>query len=326
MKLKRVVVTGATGFIGQHLVERLVAAGVEVVALVRAQKAGLWEHTLLWDTSMVAPDLSEFGEVDAIFHLAGKAHALSSGWQDEQEYFPVNIAGTRCLLEAAREARVQRFVFFSSVKATGEPVDRIVDETDQSLPESMYGRSKRMAEQLVLEGDYVPEPVILRLSMVYGPTQMGNLARMIEALRKGRFPPLPETDNKRSMVHVDDVVQAAILAAEKMEAVGQTYIVSDGIPYSTCQIYAWICEALEKPVPSWHVPIGVLKTLAKVGDGIGVLRGRRLMFDSDALDKLLGSAYYDSGKIERELGYKSSRNLQSALTEIVEYLSKKDIA
>lgn len=171
-----------------------------------------------------------------------------------------------------------------------------------------------------MEGGYVPEPVILRLSMVYGPTRKGNLPKMIEAIRRGRFPPLPETGNKRSMAHVDDVVQAAILAAEKAEAVGQTYIVTDGQAYSTRQIYESICEVLGKPVPSWHVPIGMLKTLAKVGDGIGILRGRRFMCDSDALDKLTGSAWYSQEKIERELGFSPKRRLRGSLAEIVHYL------
>jgi len=103
----------------------------------------------------------------------------------------------------------------------------------------------------------VPESVVLRLSMVYGPTRKGNLPRMIEAVTKGRFPPLPETGNKRSMVHVDDVVQAAMLAAERPESVGQTYVVTDGPPYSTRQIYECICEALGRDAPKWHVPIGM---------------------------------------------------------------------
>jgi len=260
--------------------------------------------------------------VDIIFHLAGKAHALSETRQDEDEYFRINVEGTRRLLEAAKAAGVRRFVFFSSVKAMGEGDDECQDELAVCHPEIPYGKSKLEAERLVLEGGYVPEPVVLRLSMVYGPTGKGNLPRMIESVRKGRFPPLPETGNKRSMVHVDDVVQAAILAAEKVEAAGQTYIVTDGIPYSTRQIYEWICHALEKPVPSWYVPIGMLKTLARVGDGIGAFQGRRFMFDSDALDKLLGSAYYSSGKIKRELGYKPVCDLRSTLSEMVHRLCK----
>ncbi|MDQ7010672.1 MAG: NAD-dependent epimerase/dehydratase family protein, partial [Mariprofundaceae bacterium] len=224
-----------------------------------------------------------------------------------------NTEGTRRLLEAAKAAGARRFVFFSSVKAMGEGGPGCLDETAGCRPETAYGKSKLAAERLVLEGGFVPEPVVLRLSMVYGPATKGNLPKMIEAVRKGRFPPLPETGNKRSMVHVDDVVAAALLAAEKPAAAGQTYIVTDGKAYSTRRMYEWVCEALDKPVPSWHIPVPALKALARMGDVIGRVRGRRFMFDSDALAKLTGSAWYDSGKICRELGFEAGIHLHEAL-------------
>jgi len=206
------------------------------------------------------------------------------------------------------------------VKAMGEGGPDCLDESVACHPETPYGRSKLAAERLVLEGGYVSEPVVLRLSMVYGPTDKGNLPRMIEAAMKGRFPPLLETDNKRSMVHVDDVIAAALLAAEKPEAAGQIYIVTDGETYSTRLIYEWICEALDKPVPSWSIPMPVLRGLARVGDGIGNLRGKRFMFDSAALEKLTGSAWYDAGKISRELGFEAGIHLHEALPDLVRFL------
>jgi len=318
---KRIGVAGATGFIGCTLCAALETRGVYVRALGRREVDGPWDTFVRTDLTQGVPADVVHG-VDTIFHLAGRAHALSETGQDEDEYFDINVEGTRKLLEAAKAAGVRRFVFFSSVKAMGEGGDKCLDELAACHPETPYGRSKLEAERLVLEGGYVPEPVVLRLSMVYGPTHKGNLPRMIEAVRRGRFPSLPETGNKRSMVHVDDVVQAAMLAAEKPEAAGQTYIVTDGTPYSTRQIYEWTCGALGKAIPHWEIPMPVLKGLAKIGDGIGRLRGHRFIFDSDALEKLAGSAWYSSEKIERGLGYKPGRNLQNALPEMIEYLHK----
>ena len=154
--------------------------------------------------------------------------------------------------------------------------------------------------------------------MVYGNTEKGNLPKMISAIRTGRFPPLPEMHNQRSMVHVDDVVQAAMLAAEHIAAAGQTYIVTDGNTYSTWEMYAWICKALQKPVPAWHLPFWALTLMARTGDMIGSVRWRRFVFGSDALEKLTDSAYYSSAKIEQQLGFKARRNFQEALP--VEYL------
>jgi len=320
MSPRLALITGASGFIGRVLCQQLREQGVQVRAGMRQVAEGPWDEVVLFDLATQKLPADALAGVDTVFHLGGKAHALSETRQDEEEYFRINTEGAGALLEAAKSAGVRRFVFISSVKAMGEGGDVCQDETVSCHPETPYGKSKLAAERLVLEGGYVPEPVVLRLSMVYGASRKGNLPRMIEAVAKGRFPPLPEVGNRRSMVHVEDVVQAALLAAGKPAAVGQTYIVTDGQGCSTRQLYEWICEALDKPVPAWTIPTGLLKVLAKVGDGFGRVRGRRFVFDSDALDKLIGSACYSSEKIERELGFCARQRLRSALPEVVAYL------
>lgn len=320
-----VLVSGATGFIGRVLCQQLREQCVQVRGGMRQVAEGPWDEVVLFDLATQQLPEDALAGVDTIFHLAGKAHALSETWQDEEEYFHINTEGTGALLEAAKSAGVRRFVFISSVKAMGEGGNVCQDESEVCRPETPYGRSKLAAERLVLEGGYVPEPVVLRLSMVYGSSRKGNLPRMIEAVAKGRFPPLPELSNRRSMVHVKDVVQAALLAAGKPAAVGQTYIVTDGQACSTRQMYEWICEALDKPVPAWTIPKSMLKVLAKVGDGIGRILGRRFLFDSDALDKLIGPACYSSEKIQRELGFRPMWDLRSALPEIVADLGLKRV-
>jgi nucleoside-diphosphate-sugar epimerase len=314
------LISGATGFIGRMLCQQLREQCVQVRGGMRHVVEGPWDEVVLFDLATQGLPEDALAGVDTVFHLAGKAHALCETRQDEEEYFRINTTGTGKLLEAAKGAGVRRFVFISSVKAMDEGGDACQNESEVCHPETPYGKSKLAAERLVLEGGYVPEPVVLRLSMVYGPSGKGNLFRMIEAVAKGRFPPLPELGNKRSMVHVEDVIRAALLAAEKPAAVGQTYIVTDGQFVSTRQMYDWICEALDKPVPAWTIPIGVLKVLAKVGDGIGGMRGRRFLIDSDALAKLMNSACYSSEKIQRELGFRPARDLRSALPEIVRNL------
>lgn len=318
-----VLVTGAAGFIGRVLCHQLCAQHVQIRAGMRLAAKGPWDEEVLFDLATQQFPRDSLIGVDTIFHLAGKAHALSETRQDEEEYFRINTEGTSTLLKAAKDAGVRRFVFISSVKAMGEGGKVCQDESEACYPETPYGRSKLAAERLVLEGDYVPESVVLRLSMVYGSSRKGNLPRMIEAAAKGHFPPLPEVGNQRSMVHVADVVQAALLAAEKPAAVGQTYIITDGQAYSTRQLYERICEALDRPVPTWTIPVGVLKMLARAGDGIGRVRGRRFLFDSDALDKLFSSACYSSEKIQQELGFKPAWDLRSALPEIVTSLGVK---
>jgi nucleoside-diphosphate-sugar epimerase len=313
--VKRAFITGASGFIGRALCTQLFQQGWHLRVLLRQPATGPWHETVIGSLDDPSGLLEN---IDVVFHLAGKAHALSESKQDSGEYFRINTEGTRKLLEAAKDAGVSRFVFFSSVKAMGEGVPDCLDESVSCLPETPYGKSKLEAEQQVLQGNYVPEPVVLRLTMVYGPDMKGNLPRMIKAVAKGQFPPIPDFGNKRSMVHVDDVVQAALLSATKPEASRQTYIVTDGQPCSTREMYEWICEALGKPVPVWHVPEIVLRGLAGLGDWVGKLRGRRFMFDRDSWNKLSGSSWYSSHKIKNELGFRPHHHLRDSLKDILQ--------
>ncbi len=313
------LVTGGSGFIGQALCLALRSKGCTVKTISRSNA----------DPDGIALDLTAldsypaelFKSIDTIFHLAGKAHALAENRQDELEYRQINTDATRKLLEAAQLAGVKRFIFFSSVKAVGDTTIQPMDESVTAPADTPYGLSKYAAEQLVLRGDYVPHPVVIRPSMVYGNSEKGNLPRMIQAVRRGLFPPLAESGNRRSMVHVQDLVDAALLAAENPVAAGQIYIVTDQQDYSTRQIYDAIRAALGKQPINWSIPLALLTTLAKFGDGFGQLANRRFPIDSDSLQKLTGSAWYSSDKIVSQLGFHPRHTLQEALPDIIRHLS-----
>lgn len=198
-----------------------------------------------------------------------------------------------------------------------------MDELCSAPPDTPYGQSKLAAEKLLLDGNYVPHPVALRPCLVYGPTPKGNLEKMIVAVKRGRFPPLPEIGNKRSMVHVDDVIAAALLAAEHPAAKGQVFIVADNEPFSTRQLFDWICMAAGRKVPRWTIPRWTLRLFGRVGDVIGHVRGRRFVFDSDALAKLTGSAWYSSAKLQRELGWKPRHTLRETMPEVLREVSRR---
>jgi nucleoside-diphosphate-sugar epimerase len=124
------------------------------------------------------------------------------------------------------------------------------------------------------------------------------------------------------MVHVEDVAQALMLSADKEEANGRVFIVTDGQSYTTRQIYEWICEALGRQIPSWRIPAGGLRAMARIGDGIGALTGRNFVFDSKTYDRLLGSSHYDSTRIRDTLGYAPRWDLPKALPGMIETVDK----
>lgn len=311
------LVTGASGFIGPSLCDRLKSTGWVVRAVMRRPAEGPWADAVQLDLGVqpIPPDL--LAGVDCIFHLAGKAHAVAEQGAGEDAYRIANVQSTLDLLAAARAAGVRGFVYFSSVKAIAEGGDGSEDPAKNWTPDTPYGRSKRAAEQAVLIGNAVPHPVVIRPALVYGPHPKGYLELMIRAVRAGWFPPLPESGKGRSMIHRDDLVAAALLCATDPRARGRAYVVTDGVPYSTRQIYALILKALGRPVPGWSLPIGVLALAARLGDGAERLFRRRLPLDSEVIDKLIGSALYDGNAIRHELGFEPQRTLDDSMAEMV---------
>jgi nucleoside-diphosphate-sugar epimerase len=319
----RALVTGAAGFIGRHLIQRLLRDGHSVRALLHASgRQDLWPvHVEIATGDVRDPQAMKTAAAgcEMVFHLAGKAHALTEAAGEEHSHHAINAEGTRNVIEGAVAGGAKVFVLFSSVKAMGEGGGRCVDESFDGAPETPYGRSKLEAERLVLDigrrsGLHV---ACLRLPLVYGPGTKGNLFRMIAAIDRGLFPPLPELGNRRSMVHVSNVVDAAMLAVDHPAARGRCYIVTDARAYSTRELYELICRALGKRIPQRSVPLGLLAAAGRAGDLVGRVFRRRMPFDSDAFQKLIGSAWYSSERIVRELGYHPLMSFEAALPEMI---------
>lgn len=279
------------------------------------------------DTSAFVADLADENAlftactgVESVFHCAGYAHAFASLSKDDSaKHWEVNFEGTRNLVEAAGRAGVKRFVFLSSVKAMAESSENCVDEDFTGKPETAYGQSKQAAEQAVLDAGrrYGMHVVNLRLAMVYGSGGRGNLERMGRLVQRRLFPPLPETGNHRSLVHVDDVVSAMRLVAADERANGRTYIVASHEAPSGHALYGALRQVQGLPPCCWSVPVAVLRLAARGGDGLEKLLGRRLPLDSEVLDRLLGSAWYSPIRIERELGWKAQVSLLEGLSEML---------
>lgn len=321
--MNKILVTGATGFIGSHLVKHLLAQQQSVRVLVRdLQKAA----ELPADVEVICADITQRQSVmgvcegiDTVFHLAGFAHAWSHDDQHlAEQHHIVNFIGSQYILTEALRAGVKRFVYFSSVKAVADH-DECVDENWQEMPSTPYGIAKRAAEELVLTlgEQHHMHVCVLRPALVYGPKWKGNLARMLHAIDRGIFLPIPETNNRRSMVSINDLARAAILVASDSRANGQTYFVTDGVDYSTRQLYELMLKSLDKPIPRWHIPYLAFKCLAKLGDGWQHICGWRAPFNGEALEKLFGSAQYSGLRICQELGFQPYDNLNLLLPAIV---------
>lgn len=318
--IAKILVTGATGFIGQALVKHLLSQSYRVRVLVRdpAKVALLPAEVECYYGALEQPDSlrAACADIDTVFHLAGHAHA----WAEKdalasQKHRAINLQGTQALLAAAEAEAVQRFIYFSTIKAVADSTTAI-DESFEALPQSAYGLAKREAEACVLRSS-LAHVCVLRPTLVYGPGLKGNLASMLKAIDKGYFPPLPEVHNIRSMVSLNDLCRATLLAAQTPLANRRIYIVSDGVPYSTRALYDDMRRGLGLPVRTWSIPLGCLTALAYAGDIIGRYTQRRFVFDSQTLKKLLGSAHYRSNGIQHDLGFVAQESFSRLLPAMV---------
>jgi len=319
-------ITGGSGFIGARLIQTINTVA-SITVLSRKQSL----PDLCDSISVVQGNLAEqdsmpddmLTDIDCIIHLASHVHDVK-GLEIDDKHFTVTEDGTRYLIEKAVKSGVKAFIYVSSVKAMGESTLTLADEESVCRPESPYGHSKLAAERLVLEmgRKHDIHVCVIRLPMVYGTGNKGNLPRMIAQIDKNRFPPLPDIDNKRSMIHVDDVVQSILLALTKKAANGNVYIVNDGEYYSTYNIYLEIVKQLKGKAPFLRMPVFVFRMLAKTGDLLGRIKGRPFVFNSDVYRKLFDSAYYSSDKIQHELGYKPTKTFYTALPGLIDEYRK----
>lgn len=312
------LVTGASGFIGARLLFALSADGVPLRMLSRIRRNQ--QNAVIGDLKDAVSLTSACESVSTVFHCAGYAHAFSAVNRREAVlHHEINFEGTRNLADAAGKAGVRRFVFLSSVKAMAEPGNCCVNEDYAGLPDTDYGRAKLAAEEAVLQAGarYGMHVVNLRLAMVYGAGGRGNLERMGRLIRLGVFPPLPETGNHRSLVHVNDVVSAIRLVVRDPRAAGRTYIVANEFAPSGRQLYDTIRAVSGLPHRAWSLPRFWLQGMARVGDCLGGVSRQRMPLDSGVLQRLLDSAWYSPVRIKSELGWGAQISLAEGLSEMM---------
>ncbi|MBU3967356.1 MAG: SDR family NAD(P)-dependent oxidoreductase [Euryarchaeota archaeon] len=319
--MKQVMVTGASGFIGQHLVNRLLSQGVNVHALARRRKVRFSDEVEVFEGDISDSDAVKraVAGVDTVIHLAGKAHDFS-GKDSAKDYFSVNIEGTKNLLGCCNNSEVRNFIYFSSVKAMTEESRDILDESFFPNPATPYGESKLAAEKLVAEygARYGIKTASLRLSAVYGPGNKGNFYTLIEAIDRGRFVMMGRGNNSRSMVYVGNVVDATIAVIERNKSCEAVYIVTDGIDYTVKELYEVIAKGLGKRPLPFYIPMSIAKGLGWAGNIGGNIIGKPLPFNSEVLDKLTSSSTFSSRKIQEEIGFKPKYDLYITMNETIE--------
>ncbi len=315
----KALVTGGTGFIGSHLVEALLREGWEVRALVRETSSR--EHLSRGDLELVIGDLTEkdtlkksLGGVEVIFHLAGRIKGRS-----RDDYFRTNWLGTKNLLEAAREnARgLKRFVYVSSLSAAGpSPDGHPLTEDEEARPVSFYGESKLAAEREAERYSTELPIAVLRPAAVYGPRDAETL-QVIKLARWGiRFRP-GRKDNIFSAVHVTDLVDALLLAADRPRAGLARYFIGDGNQYHWKGTFDILFSLLGKraavTIP-WKPAQAAVRILA------AVCPRSQAAFYLDKIGEMSHNYWVcDISRARRELGFQPRYDLKRGLQETIQW-------
>ena len=289
----KILITGVHGFVGSNLVEALkkehTIYGLDIVSPV---KNGV-RHTFSWD---FLDKEGEIPEVDAIIHLAGKAHDTKNQSAAEV-YFKVNTDLTKKIFDwFLAQPKCKKFVFFSTAKAAADKVEGILTEDVVPAPVGPYGESKIKAEEYILSKMTADKQVyIFRPCMIHGPGNKGNLNLLYNVVKKGIPYPLGAFENKRTFTSIGNICFAVEGVLTKDVPSG-IYNMGDDEALSTNELIEEICKSLGKKAHIWKLPKGLMNGVAKVG---GMLH---LPLDPERLRKLTENYVSSNEKIKKALG------------------------
>lgn len=310
---KRILVTGAAGFVGSTLLTRLQEDRREVRAAVRAQSSDISDV----DTTTVGnigPDTNwqrALHGVDCVIHLAARTHVLVDRCADPlAAYRRINVEATQHLAHQAALAGVRRFIFLSSIKVNGEvTTESAFTEDYPPQPQDAYGITKFEAEKALtrIGTETAMEIVVLRPPLVYGPGVKGNFLRLLQWVKRGLPLPLASVDNRRSMIYVGNLADVLVACIDASAAAGKTYLVSDGEDVSTRTLISKLAIAMGRSPRLLPCPVALLNLA-------GTVIGKRAI-----TMRLTGSLLVNSSLLRRELGWQPRFSLDQGLTSTAQW-------
>ena len=315
----RVLVTGASGFVGSRVVERLLDDHKSVTVTTRscvAVNRGDMRSVTIPGLDGTTDWREALADVQSVVHCAARVHVMRESSSDPQaEFRRVNSDGTIALARAAARVGVSRFVFVSSIKVNGESSvpGRPFVESDAPSPVDPYGMSKWEAEQglrSISESTGLPL-VIVRPPLVYGPGVRANFLRLARWVARGVPLPLGSvTENRRTFVALENLVDLLKLVLWHPEATGETFLAGDGEDLSTAELLRRTAAAMGRRARLLPIPVGVLESVA---DGLGI---------ADMFARLTGTLQADTAKARNRLGWSPPLSVDEGLREAVASLRR----
>lgn len=316
----KVLVTGATGFVGKKFCKEMLSAGMEVLGTVRSA-----EQIVKLPTGVKPVHIRSINSetdwtgilanVDVVIHLAARVHIKKETAIDPlSEFRKINTEGTIRLAKAAASAGVKRFIFMSTIGVNGKSSGlKAYTEEDAPAPHNMYSISKREAEVRLAEIASQSEMVVvsLRSPLLYGQGDPGNFYTLLKAVSMGIPLPVASIENRKSFLYVGNLVSALKVCVVHPSASG-IYIVSDGEDISTAKLIAQIAAEFKHSSRLFYFPLFLTRIAARC---IGKL---------SAIDQLVSTLIVDNSKIRRELNWQPPYTMKEALKETVAWFIHKE--
>lgn len=309
-----ILLTGATGFIGGHLLPQLEKKNNKISIALRSSSLTLSHHKQIkikniddqtnWQNALE--------NIDIVIHMAARAHILQESVANPEALFDkVNNQGTINLVKQSIKAGVKHFIFLSSIGAVTTLSDTIIDEYSPCNPDTLYGKSKLKAEKAIEKicQNSAMTWTILRPTLVYGANNPGNMERLLALTTKGLPLPFGSIQNFRSLVYVGNLVDAIATCIDHPNAKNQTFIVSDGEDLSTPELIRRIGKAMGKSPLIVPFPPSLLKL------------GTQIIGKGDIGDRLLGSLQVDSSKIHQVLNWTPPYTVDEGLKITADWFS-----
>ncbi|MGB4298185.1 MAG: NAD-dependent epimerase/dehydratase family protein [Candidatus Saccharicenans sp.] len=308
---KKILITGGSGFLGTHLIGFLAQGGYRIRATFNAKMPSIstidqTEWVKVDDISSPESWNALIKGVDCVIHLIGLAHVFKENSPaDFSKFKEVNVLPTQALAESCvRSGKVKKFIFISSVGAVCSSSTIPINELSPCHPETGYGISKLEAENVLK--DTLQDKVswcILRPTMIYGPGDPGNMARLIKLVKMGIPLPLGSVHNARSFLYIGNFLEIMAKVLSHRNAEFKTYLIADDETISTPEIIRIMAEILNKKVLVIPFPVGILRLMGKVGSLLERNLNISIGINTYSVDRLTESLVVDNSFIKHDLDF-----------------------
>jgi UDP-glucose 4-epimerase len=322
--MNRILVTGATGAVGPRVVQILREAGYQIRTLsIDPPDPDLFPdgvEVLIGDVTDPSVVKSAVQGIKTIVHMASLLHIVNPPPTLRKEYEKVNVGGTDTVVQAALRENVERVIFFSTIAVYGNTANQIITENTPPYPDTFYAQTKLTAEKIVLQAQRTngqPLGTVLRFGAVYGPRVKGNYRRLLLSLKQGKFIPIGDGHNRRTLIYDRDVAKAVLLTIEHPEAAGQVYNVSDGNFHTLNEIIRVMCKALDRSPPRISLPVKPVRWTISVLEVFSHLFGINVTIGRDMVDKYIEDIAVDSQRIRIQLGFEPQYGLVKGWEETI---------